>query len=113
MNNIDEISRLLRERISGFLVPLQTRKAIDKAAFEGLAECARQLARQLKGTTLVSKAVLNEIRVTIGVLRAEAQYAGDKAPELVGMANRLEMVFDLILRDETPDDRVPGVPRII
>ena len=113
MNNIEEVSRVLRDRISELLVPLQTRKVIDGAAFEGVAECTRQLARQLKGSELVPKTVLNEIRVTIGVLRAEAPYAGDKTPDLISMANRLEMVFDLILRGETSDDRVPGVPRII
>ena len=113
MNDIDTISRELPDRVSRLLIPLQTRKVIDQAAFEGLEQCARNLARKLKGSELLPRAVLKELKVTIGVLRAEAQHAGGEAATLVGMSNRLEMVFDLILRGESPDDRVPGVPRII
>ncbi|HEX4510590.1 MAG TPA: hypothetical protein VH328_10935 [Burkholderiaceae bacterium] len=113
MNDIDEISRELRDQVSRLLVPLQTRKAIDQAAFDALEQCVRNLARKLKGSELLPRAALNELKVTIGVLRAESQHAGSEAPKLVGMSNRLEMVFDLILRGESPDDRIPGVPRII
>lgn len=113
MNNIDKTSNDLRERVSGFLIPLQTRRIIDKAAFESLDECARDCARKLKGAELVPRTMLNELKVTIGVLRAEAQHLGSEGPNLIAMSNRLEMTFDLILRGESPDDRIPGVPRII
>lgn len=58
-------------------------------------------------------AMLNELKVAIGVLRSETQQLGGEAGKLIEMSNRLEMTFDLILRGESPDDRTPGVPRII
>jgi len=113
MNDIDDVLRELPDRISRLLIPLQTGEVIDQAAFESLEQCARSLARKLKGSELLPRTALKELKVAIGVLRAEAQHAGKEAPNLVAMSNRLEMVFDLILRGESPDDRVPGVPRII
>lgn len=113
MNDIDIISREMPGLVSRLLIPLQTRKVVDRGAFEDLERCACNLARKLKGADLLPRAVLNELKVAIGVLRAEARHTGGEEPNLIGMSNRLEMVFDLILRGESPDDRVPGVPRII
>lgn len=113
MNDIDDVFCELTDRVSCLLIPLQTGKGIDQAAFESLEQCARNLARKLKGSELLPRSVLKELKVTIGVLRAEAQHAGNEAPSLLRMSDRLEMLFDLILRGESPDDRAPGVPRVI
>ncbi|BEV71187.1 hypothetical protein THUN1379_06690 [Paludibacterium sp. THUN1379] len=113
MNDTDKDLRDIQERVSEFLTPLCARKVIDKVAFENLENCVRCFARKIKGSELVPRSVLNEIKVTIGVLRAEAHCLGAEASITIDMANRLEMILDLILRGESPDDRIPGVPRII
>ena len=62
---------------------------------------------------MVPKWILNELWVSMLMLHAEAPYFKEKTMELEDMEAKLEMLFSLILRDETPEDRVPGVPRII
>lgn len=113
MTDIEEISRNLCNQVSEFLIPLQTRKVINQAAFVGVEECARNLAKKLKGSEVLPRDPLNEINVTIGVILREAQHFGSESTTLIGMSSRLKIVFDLILRGESPDDRIPGVPRII
>ncbi len=56
---------------------------------------------------------MNELRVATKVLRAEAPYVDGGRNDLESMADKLEITFDLILKGESPEDRVPGVPRII
>ena len=111
--NIQAIADELREAITGFVVPLQTTKVLNRDAFAVLNQLCEKLAHALKGTDLVSKSLLNELYVTIQVIRAEAPYVRGETSLLQEMAAKLEYCFALILRNESPADRVPGVPRIM
>lgn len=113
MNEIETIADNLRQEISNFLVPIQTSKVIKKNHFQSILSAVELLASQLKGIDLVSKSLLNEIFVTVKILRAEASHFGSDEATLIDMAGKLEYVFELILKDETSDQRQPGVPRII
>ena len=117
MNDINHINlkhgNAVREAVFKFLVPLQTTRVIDRAAFEELFQAVKSLATELKRHDLLPKALLNEVHTTSKVLRNEAPYFRGETTELEGMANKLELVFNLILLGEGMEDRVPGVPRII
>lgn len=113
MDKLDSLSATLREEITNFLVPLQTSRVVKFEAFENLHEIAKDLMRELVGTDRVSKSLLNELYVTALTIKAEAPYFGEQKEQLEQMGDSLEMCFSLILKNEVPEDRVPGVPRII
>ena len=117
MNHIDDITTIhgnaIREAVTKFLVPLQTTRIIRRDAFEELSNAVRALARALKGHDLVPKSLLNEIYTTMQVLRNEAPHFRGETAALEDMANQLEVILGLVLVGESPDDRVPGVPRTI
>ena len=113
MQNIDSLAASLREAVTNFLVPLQTTRVVKPEAFEVLHNIAKDLMREFVGTDKISKSLLNEIYVTVLTMKAEAPYFDGHKEQLEEMANALEMCFSLILKNEVPEDRVPGVPRII
>lgn len=113
MNQIEKLSDDLCRNISDFLIPLQTTRIVKRDAYEAVDQSARMLARALKGSSLVPKALLNELYVTVQILRAEAPYVKGEKAILESMANQIEMTFSLILKDEAHEDRLPGVPRVI
>jgi hypothetical protein len=111
--DIQTIPNEVREAISVFLVPLQTSRVLNKDAFLRLLKIVEALAQTLKDIESVSKSVLNELYVTIQVMRAEAPYVKGETPTIQEMAGKLEYYFALILRNETPSERVSGVPRVM
>jgi len=113
MNDVESLGEELREAISRFVVPLQTIRTVDQKAFDRIEHLARLLSRKLKGNDLVSKSLLKELYVTATIIRAEAPYIKSEAAGLEKMAGQIEMIFGLILRGESCDDRKPGVPRVI
>lgn len=110
---IEEIGNKLKEAITNFLVPLQTVKIVKSEAFEILRQQAEALALSLKDVESVPKHLLNELYVTIQIIRNEAPYAKGEKALLEQMAAKLEMCFALILRNEVSTERKPGVPRIM
>jgi len=108
---------MLQEKFSvdlgEFLKGIQTTHEVDVAVFERIDYEAAGFARILKGQALVPRSLLNELRTATKVLRAEAPYVDRERNALESMADKLEMTFDLILKGEGPEDRIPGVPRII
>jgi hypothetical protein len=113
MNEIALIENQLRENIGKLLIELQTAKTINKLAFDSIVQLSNEIACALKSSELISKSLLNELRSLIKVLRAEAPFFQEKSVLLENMADQMDMIFDLILRGETHEDRQPGVPRII
>ena len=111
--SIDQQAERLRQSITDFVVPLQTTRVVKKSAFESLHASAKQIARELKGSTHVPRALLNELYGTMQILRAEAPYLRGETANIEAMANQIEMIFGLILQGEAPEDRRPGVPRVI
>lgn len=96
-----------------FLRDIQTIRKVDTAVFQKVDRGATVLANALKGQPLIPKALLNELRVATKILLAEAPYIDGGQNDLANMASKLEMTFDLILKGESPEDRIPSVPRII
>jgi len=111
--NIEQKINDLKEAITNFLVPIQTKRVLDLEAFLALNKVVETLAQMLKGTDNVSKSMLNEIYITIQIMRAEAPYVKEQTAAIETMASKLEYCFALILRNESPSDRLPGRPRIM
>lgn len=112
MNEINSLEKQLHERITNLIVPIQTEGVIDDTAYISLLSIVNDLSSVLLNKELIPKSVLNEIFVTIKILRNES-LSLKKSPLLEEMANKLEYLFELILKGETSEQRVPGVPRII
>jgi hypothetical protein len=113
MTDFEETRERFETDLGHFLLDIQTIRKVDRVAFQKIDRDAEGLARALKGQALVPKALLNDFRIAIKILHAEAPYIPGEQSELIRMANKLEMTFDLILIGESPEDRIPGVPRII
>lgn len=112
-NNLSGNAYALIASMGDFLCKLQIARAVDVATFELIDAQARELARELRGNEQLPRLLLQEWYVTIQTLRNEAPYFREHEKQLSEMANRLEFTFALVLRGESHDDRVPGVPRII
>lgn len=108
-----EIGGALREAVTALLVPIQTTREIDQAAFARLHEQALLLVHACKGTEEIPKSLLRELLGSYSILREEAPSFGSDRRVLEDMADKIEGCFRLILADEIPEDRRPGVPRIL
>ena len=110
----NEILPELREAVSAFLLPLKTMRGVKKEAFARLEAIVTEATRICKGDDLLSKALLAEVFLTARAIEPEEEYVGvaDRAA-LRAMREKLEVLFYLLIDGESPEDRVPGVPRII
>ena len=108
-----EIAPELREAINRFVVPLQTMQGVDASAFERLYALSVELMRSYKGKDLISKSLLNELYSASRVIRTESVHGKTDRKVLEQMADKLEMCFGLLLLNELPEARRPGVPRFI
>lgn len=114
MMNIEKLKDEFNQKATDFLVPIQTSKVVKLDCFESLRESLEKISLALKDIDLISKSLLNEVYVTIKILRGEAPYFSDNESRLmIYMANNLEYVFELILKNEAVGERKPGVPRIL
>ena len=113
MKDLDVLGNELRESITNLLVPLQTVGRIDAAAFVAIDKAMIALATTLRGSELLPRSLLNEIYGAFTILRREASHLPGNVEAVQGMADRLEMRFALILKGESHQDRIPGVPRVI
>lgn len=109
-----EILPDLREAVSAFLYPLKTTREVKKDAFARLESKVAETTRICKTDDFVAKALLLEIFVTIRAIGPEEDYVavGDRTA-LRAMREKLEALFYLLVLGESPEDRVPGVPRIV
>ncbi|XZG71320.1 hypothetical protein ACTSKR_05510 [Chitinibacteraceae bacterium HSL-7] len=112
-NNLSANAYSLIASMGDLLCKLQIAREVDVVAFELIEAQARELARELKGNEQLPRLLLQEWYLTIQTLRNEAPYFSEREKQLTEMANQLEFTFALILRGESHDDRVSGVPRII
>jgi Mg2+ and Co2+ transporter CorA len=109
---IERAAAAFRQAITRAIVPLQTMRGVSLRELAELEERAVELVRVLEGHALVPKALLKELHVAARVLRNEAPSLGSERGRVEAAAAKLESCLDMILNDEGPDERVPGVPRI-
>jgi hypothetical protein len=108
-----EIAPELREAVTQFLVPLKTMQPVDVGAFDRIHGLVVELMHSYKGSDRVSKSLLHELFAVPRSISAELEHRSAERDTLEQMAQMLEYCFGLLLLDETPEDRKPGVPRIV
>ena len=108
-NDYDLELEQLEERATGRLLTADT---FDGAAFEVLYNHISDKARDLREVSVVSKQILRSLRQASAAIRSRSDYLASVHDELP-VADRFEMLLDLIIIGEHPDDRKPGIPRII
>jgi hypothetical protein len=108
-----EIAPDLREAVTQFTVPLQRMQPADVRAFDRLHSLVVELMRSYKGSDRVSKSLLHELYSVRRVISAELEHRPAERLILEQMVQTLEMCFGLLLLGEVPEDRKPGVPRVI
>lgn len=110
----NEILPKVREAVSAFLYPLKTTRTVKKEAFARLELIVAEATRICKTDNLLSKALLAEIFITTLAIEPEEQFVAiaDRV-DLRTMREQLDSLFYLLLRGESPEDRAPGMPRIV
>jgi hypothetical protein len=101
-NDFDLVLKDLAENSIGKFRRLQT---FDSDAFEQLYAHLELKADKLKSQSTISKQVLSVI-LDAGNVIAEAE-------NNIGLQTKFSMLLPLLAINESPKDRVPGVPRII
>jgi hypothetical protein len=112
MSDLDLLQDQLKSILVQLLHTIQTTRQFDYVIFQEIDNQAAETARLLKHYSCVPKWVLKELRVGTKILRAEASHISGERNALISAANRLELIFDLIIIGESLEDRAPGVPRI-
>lgn len=112
MTDISGIRAELDEQFTRFFTPLQTTRAVDRIALEAFYDTAQRLPALLKGTDVVSKPLLRTLYVAMSILRAEAPYTKNDSCFLEEMADKIQMIFDLIIYDDSLEGWKPGIPRV-
>lgn len=111
MTDLEHLCKDVERWSLELLMPLQTTKDINEAAFERLDETAKTLARQLKGSEMIPRRAVDCLYVTMGILKNEADYSSDK-DRVMQMALAINQAFGAILEGKAVEDRQPTNPNL-
>ena len=109
VNSYDVELERLEERATARLL---TAEVYDALAFEALYGHLAAKAKELRDASTVSKQILGSLRRAAAAIRSRSEYVASARDGLL-IADQFEMLLDLIVIGEIPDDRRPGEPRII
>lgn len=112
MNELLDAMERFKTELGATLFRVQSERSVDVSSIQPIEMLAADVAALAKSHPMLPKSMLNEFRTAIRILRNEAA-AIPRPATLIQLADALDVVFDLILMGETPQDRVPGRPRII
>ena len=110
---IESVASSFRDAITTVIVPLQTSRNLNPTELARLESLAEEITKLLKGSDSISKSLLNELYLTARILKNEAVHSISHRSQLEAASKKLEHYFELILKDESPQQRIPGVPRIV
>lgn len=108
-NHFDLELEQLGEKAMGRLL---TADSFDGAAFEALYDYLASKARDLRDESVLSKQLLACLRQASGAIHSRAEYVA-AARQNLHVADKFDMLLDLLIAGEDPADRRPGAPRII
>lgn len=115
--SIDAQKRILpelREAVSAFLYPLKTTRVVNREAFARIESLISDATRVCKADEFLAKELLREIYLTARSTESEEEYAAlPDRQALQAIREKLDFLFALLILGESPEDRVPGVPRIL
>lgn len=100
---IEHLADELQRHVFDLIVPLQTTRDLNLHAFDAAEDAARELARTLKGSTLLPRKCLHLLDMAAQTLESAALYAKDSA-FVQQMAMALRGTLTLIIWGECHDD---------
>jgi hypothetical protein len=109
---VNDYDLTLEELVTNSTMRLLASESFDLASFNALYDYLCQKAEILRAEYVISKQVLDSLRMASKAIRNQAPYVADARANL-GLADKFEMLLDLMIIGETPRDRTPGTPRII
>lgn len=102
----------LEELAKQSTIRLLSAEIFDRQAFLNLKSCIEGKAGALRETSVLSKQILGCLRSAAAAIRNQAPHVREAEANLL-LADEFEMLLDLLIMSETPQDRLPGVPRIV
>jgi hypothetical protein len=91
---------------------LLSSESFDPAAFAALYDYLCAKAENVRAEHVISKQVLGCLRNASSAIRNQAPHVPG-ARENLPLADKFDMLLDLMIIGEAPRDRTPGVPRVI
>ena len=107
--NYDLKLRQLHDKATGRLL---TADFFDEQAFVNLYTYACELAKSYQTEYLIPKQFLAAMLSTISAIESRAEYLPE-VRKYLRVANDFDALLGLVSRGEAPDDRRPGVPRVL
>jgi len=108
-NHYDLELEKLAENATGKLLMADT---FDKATFDTLYDYLAGKAVALRDESVLSKQILACLRQASGAIRSRSEYV-PAARDNIAIADRFEVLLDLLIAGQDPADRKPGIPRIV
>lgn len=108
-NHFDPELEQLDQRATGRLLTADT---FDGSAFDALYAHLTSKAETLRNESVLSKQLLKSLRQAATAVRSRSEYVS-AARDNLAVADKFEMLLDLLIAGEHPDDRKSGVPRIV
>ncbi|MFC5343848.1 hypothetical protein ACETK8_20295 (plasmid) [Brevundimonas staleyi] len=102
----------LEELTRASTMRLLASESFDLPSFAALYDHLGQKAEALKSEHVISKQILDALRNAAKAIRNQAPYVTG-ARENIALADKFEVLLDLMIIGEGPRDRAPGVPRIV
>jgi|GEM_PF-1912633 len=109
---VNDYDLTLKELARSSTMRLLASESFDLPAFTALYDYLSDKAEALKSEYVISKQILDTLRNASKSIRNQAPYVA-AAQENISLADKFEMLLDLMITDESPRDRLPGVPRIV
>lgn len=113
MTELEGAETRLKAALSDLLLPIQAFRGFDPAAAKRVEAEITLIPRLLKGTDLLPRSLLNEMRTAARVLSNEAPHAEENRRQLIELSGNIEMAIDLIFLGESFEDRGGGLPRVV
>jgi hypothetical protein len=108
-NHYDLDLEQLEQKATGRLLMAET---FDLPSFEALYDHIAAKSHDLCHEYVLSKQILRCIRRAISSINSQSKYVPGTFDN-INIANKFELLLDMLIYSETPQDRMPGTPRII
>jgi hypothetical protein len=108
-NHYDLELEKLAEKATDKLLMADT---FDKAAFDTLYNYLTGKAVELRDESVLSKQILACLRQASGAIHSRSEYV-PAARDNIAIADRFEVLLDLLITGQDPAGRKPGIPRIV
>lgn len=112
-DNTNKLFESLKYAILSFVNDLQSERKVNHSAYKLMCSLLEELCLVLRGEDNVSKRLLAEVYFVSNIMENEAMHVQGEKHVLIEYSDSIRFYFELMLLGKLPDERKPGVPRII